>query len=146
MIQDPNSGHTIQLRGDMLAIPVGLRKILPVLKKTSAKDLNTMAVGEGAGVDVRDQIEVGLDQTHHGPNERRRHQGTVGTKPDDPIRLGDLGNFPKTGPDIFKAAPMHPPSGPGGKSGHRIVLACVTGGQDHILPPTSRPGGLKDVH
>lgn len=129
----------------MLAIPVGLRKILPVLKKTSAEDLNAMAVGEGAGVDVRDQIEVGLDQAHHGLNQRRRHQGAVGTDSDNPIRLGDLGNFPKTGPDIFKAAPMHPPSDPGGKSGHGIVLGCVAGGQDHVWPPTSHPGGLKDV-
>jgi hypothetical protein len=106
MIQDPNSGRTIQMRGDMLLVPSGLREILLVLKKTPAEDFNAMAVGKRAGVDVRDQIKVGLNQTHHGLNQRGRHQGTVGTDPDDPIRLGDLGNFPKTRPNIFKATPM----------------------------------------
>jgi hypothetical protein len=52
----------------MLPIPVGLRKVLLFLKKTSTEDLNAMAVGKGAGVDVRDQIEIGLDQAHHGLN------------------------------------------------------------------------------
>jgi hypothetical protein len=145
MIQDPNSGHTIQLGGNMLPIPIGLRKVLLFLKKTSAEDLNAMAAGKGAGVDVRNQIEVGLDQTHHGLNQRGGHQRTVGTDPNDPIRMGGLGDVPKTGPDIFKATPMQPPSTCPGEFSHGIILACVTGGQDHVLPPTSLPNGLKDV-
>jgi hypothetical protein len=145
MIQDPDSGHTIQLGSDMLPIRVGLRKVVLFLKKTSVENLNAVAVRKGAGVDVRDQIKVGLNQGHHGLNQRRGHQGTVGTDPDDPIRLGGLGNFPKTGPDIFKASPMQPPPTCPGKFSHGIILACVTGGQDHVLPPTSLPNGLKDV-
>jgi len=61
MIQDPDSGHTIQLGGDMLPIPIGLGKILFFPKKTLIQDLNAMAARKGAGVDVRDQIKVRLD-------------------------------------------------------------------------------------
>ena len=145
MIQDPNSGHTIQMGSDMLPIPRGLRKVLLFEKKTSVENLHALAMGIGSRMDVGDEIKTRSNQPYHRVNQRSRHQGAISTDPDDPLGFIGIHDLSKTRPDIFEVAPVNSPSSALGKFSHGIILPGVTGGQDNILPSASLANGLEDM-